>query len=1157
MKNFTFNKKFTLLKFNKFIFIFCLGFLLSGLFKFNAFAYSRPSEFLNAGHKAGSAQLIGDTFYFCQGDAVPTYQTYYQTIGFRIEVKLPSGTYGFSTPIQNRQPGVSGGMVRASQETIGNLLWDLWSINYFDIVNKLIQLYPNVDFSPLLDRNTQSVFTFRGYVTHTESWGNSWFGGLREDGSTWGQVYCSDGNPANKPYYYMSDDGWKNLKVSRRIGGSNADAPKPNLPTVTTTEVKVNGRNPQTSHMSTYNGTQTLFVQPNANAIIEFTSSTSFDTEVARVTSQFYQMKDFYNNHVGTLRLNLGRLTADYGTKNLSPNVHASTNSASWDTHLSTINSNEVYTFRHGNGKATSKYNLSFKEHAQAYYFYPAAQIKLLDSDTVAADAGYFDDSKKLLIVSDGKAPAYNEFVVTDLGNNKFKITIKGVNDVNSGGKENVPGSGVMGVNIILSNSTGELAWLDVPKAPSGFYEGTFDFSKYANSDLNISLWMTDNVRNEVRFNNIHTINFKQDIKSTIEDYLYKDSNGVKWTKADSPFSVKQYGYYKDDVVKSLGLYFNKSANDNIFGSTTSDKGLSILTDKSSGLAIDTSTNSNGFTFSSDKKGSNSKTYLVADNSIPSVVYDLYHNLTTNNSGYVGKVVSADDKLGIDNVGPSVDFDGNNKIKVTDEESGLNKINIPGVIRNQSLTGKEQEVSFNWGNKTEVEVTVTDNVGNKTTVTITKGQQQTPTPPGNQDPNDKWDGKSSAYIKATEVVMNGKRRLKVDVSVTVSATERYEYVRTHVWIDSNGQEHRDDIYDWVTYPFRGSFTGSDGTTFNYYTSSTSGRTFTNSYYIDDIDNQPFGPQLTYETTSGDNRVVKVNKLVDLMHNYTFNVSGDADGDNRVSDTLTVDWCSRYNHFKFNLYRLTDDEFNVLSSPVTIFKDKKVEPNNEILMSYLQTGRYRVEVTMYDFNNNPSVTSVLEFEHDQPHRYAQMEMDVTAVKDVLWEKANYPISYKAEESKFPLGKSYLFNGNDIAKGYAVNYNFEIPESLKYQNLKAIYTIYGVNGSGQEIPLKLTSNGENLSSLDSSKGTTFLKQTNNFIKKNDIVYMKHYLPSNVVAKDSSNRVYEGDIYVKVKVTADLKGNGNDYIDVGRISGIYKIYTYTQTRTAEDDLEVDKQR
>ena len=71
------------------------------------------------------------------------------------------------------------------------------------------------------------------------------------------------------------------------------------------------------------------------------------------------------------------------------------------------------------------------------------------------------------------------------------------------------------------------------------------------------------------------------------------------------------------------------------------------------------------------------------------------------------------------------------------------------------------------------------------------------------------------------------------------------------------------------------------------------------------------------------------------------------------------------------------------------------------------------------------------------------------------------------------------------------------------------------------------------------------------------MKHYLPSNTVFKDSSNRVYEGDVYVKVKVTADLRNNGDDYIDVGRISGLYKIYTYTQSRTAEDDLELNKQR
>lgn len=1142
------------LNFKRILFSLIVGVLCTLTFSGSkAYAFSSVSEFLGAGHQPGSAQLIGDTFYFCQGDTTATYAISYRTIGFKVEVTFNGNTYSFSSPINYRQDGIPG-LFNNSREYKDGKTWDLWSIGYHVIVNKLIEIYPGVDFSDLYNKNSSATFTFRGYVTQTTDYEQSWEGYLHPDGSTTGVVYCKeDWQP--KPYYYMTNKGWADLKSVKRVG-SGGDYQKPDTPDVDTTKVTVDSRNPAKTMLTWYDNMETLFTQPNENIVIKFTSRASFYDDKARIRSTFYQMTNSQNAHVGTLRMNIARgsdstwagkddLNYDRG------NPWNDQTFTSWDKYLGDYYHNEVWSHRPSGTEVESKYNLKMVEHAQFYNFYPAAQIKLMDTDSVIKQSGYFEHNKGLRIISDGVAPNYGGLSVTNTNGDSYKITATGVNDNNT---VPVPGSGVMGVNVIVSNSTGELAWIDLPKVSEGTYSATVDLSKYNKEDVNLSLWMQDNVGNNARYDNLNTIYFGQKLTSTIEDYIYKDDLGIKWTKANSPFYIKQNGSYKSTAPDSLGAYFLENKQ-NVYGSKTSPNGLSLLVNKDSGLSKSTKTNSKGYEFTKGRKESNSKTYLVADTSKESAIYDLYHNLESSNLGFTGKVQYSGEILGIDNAKPKVEFDGSTNLVVKDDESGLKTVTVTGNFTNKKLTGKEQSITVNFGNKKTLEVTVTDNVGNSTTVTINKGAEIKPNNPNN--PKDQWEGKSSAYIKATEVLMNDKRRLKVDVSVTVSATSRYEYAYTEERVDAYGNKYETEVYKWVDYPFRGSFTGSDGTTFDYYTTSTSGKTFTNSYYIDDIDNQSFGPQLTYETTSGDNRVVKVNKLADLMHTYTFNVSGSADGDNRVSDTLTVDWCSRYDHFKFNLYRLTDDEFNTLSSPVTIFKDRKVEPNNEILMSYLQTGRYRVEVTMYDFNKNPSVTSVLEFEHDQPHRYAQMEMNMTAIKDINWENEIYPIDYKSQEYKFPLGDAYRFNGHEIAKGYAANYNFAIPEGLSYSNLKAVYTIYGKDGYGNEIPLTGTSSGTSLSSLDSRNGTTFLKQTKDFIKKSDIIYMKHYLPSNTVFTDSSNRVYEGDVYVKVKVTADLRNNGDDYIDVGRISGLYKIYKYTQSRTAEDDLELNKQR
>lgn len=94
------------LNFKRILFSLIVGVLCTLTFSgYKAYAYNTVEEFLGAGHGAGSAKLIGDTFYFCQGDLTSTSPTtYYKIIGFKVEVG--DNIYTFSSPINYRQDGI-------------------------------------------------------------------------------------------------------------------------------------------------------------------------------------------------------------------------------------------------------------------------------------------------------------------------------------------------------------------------------------------------------------------------------------------------------------------------------------------------------------------------------------------------------------------------------------------------------------------------------------------------------------------------------------------------------------------------------------------------------------------------------------------------------------------------------------------------------------------------------------------------------------------------------------------------------------------------------------------------------------------------------------------------------------------------------------------
>lgn len=337
------------------------------------------------------------------------------------------------------------------------------------------------------------------------------------------------------------------------------------------------------------------------------------------------------------------------------------------------------------------------------------------------------------------------------------------------------------------------------------------------------------------------------------------------------------------------------------------------------------------------------------------------------------------------------------------------------------------------------------------------------------------------------------------------------------------------------------------------------------YYLDDI-NTSESPFLHYSRNET-NSIVTWTQLQDLAQTYSFDLSADknARGEIRNLSKGTVKFASGYSYHKIVLYKATGDHGATVGSPLY----NNTAPITSFNMNKYRTGWYKMEVTMYDRNDNPSGTGVLWFYHDQPALYSPFDFNVGAVKDIDWEGIG-SIHYGETDSPslweetdqvtyFPLGEASTANittllpnrsGNNIAKGYAVHYDIAKENHDEIDELYIEYKFYSTSGK----LLSLYQNNKILNQVDMAEGTEFTKRKFSSSELSDIndgkrFYLSHFLPVNFTAKiRSTGEDYVGD--VRVRFLFHTKING-----ISASVQSLDVYTVDMTKTALDDLELDK--
>jgi hypothetical protein len=322
-------------------------------------------------------------------------------------------------------------------------------------------------------------------------------------------------------------------------------------------------------------------------------------------------------------------------------------------------------------------------------------------------------------------------------------------------------------------------------------------------------------------------------------------------------------------------------------------------------------------------------------------------------------------------------------------------------------------------------------------------------------------------------------------------------------------------------------------------------------YIDDKSNTSSSPVISY---SENNISAKFNwtKLEDIILPYTFNIQSSLfTGDPlTVAETSGTTFASGYKDNRMQIWSVSGNNVQPNGTPLI---DKRLSGLEHDFSNY-PTGWYCIKVTMYDYNDNPSGTGTRWIYHTMPALLTPSSIEVTAVKDVKWQKAVYPFRYGltgkgdgVDASKFPLGKAYKFDGRSISQGYAINYNITKEGSNNVDSVELVYKTTGSSGQ----PLTIYVDRKIVGDLDTLTGTNYYSQK--IVKENlpegTPIYLKHFLPVNFVAKDSTGKEYKGDVNITLQVTSNVGTNRNTFE--------VPLYTIDMSNTALDDMESDKQR
>ena len=394
--------------------------------------------------------------------------------------------------------------------------------------------------------------------------------------------------------------------------------------------------------------------------------------------------------------------------------------------------------------------------------------------------------------------------------------------------------------------------------------------------------------------------------------------------------------------------------------------------------------------------------------------------------------------------------------------------------------------------------------------------------------------------------------------------------------------------------------------------------FKKELYIDDTYNTPVKPN-TKENRDPTYSYLEWEKMTDPKLPYFFSlyskVSAREDFNLEIDSRYPIFFASGYHHDKVIVFGVNGDK--VQPTPAQranpkISKDVEVSTamtTGRIDTSFLRSGWYKSEITMYDYNGNPSGTSEYWFYHEQPALYTPYKVSITAVKDIDWENLNtkyldygetyyrptdeegnevtVEVNNGSDKTKFPLGKIWgakgtalkriTDGGNPIAKGYAVNWEFRKENNVELESLELRYSFKSESGEALKIMQNGSTIAKDFTDTDGSKSFfTLQKLTEEQLKTlnlptlvvgqypgspnvnhfNSTVSIKHFLPVNFVAYTSStNQLYSGPVTVNVQFHSTAR-NSYGVLKWGVVQSI-DLYTIDQVYDALDDMNVDKQR
>lgn len=743
-------------------------------------------------------------------------------------------------------------------------------------------------------------------------------------------------------------------------------------------------------------------------------------------------------------------------------------------------------------------------------------------------------NSNTLTIKSDSSAPTANSSSTSyDIGSDTVSVKLNNVTDSRSG----VKSKGIVAVVYPEGTDTSQDAgksWIVMKPDGSNYYGSlTFGTSNGTYGKYIVDYWTEDNVGNKAK---VFSTSFERvpptptTTSVLIQDYEYEDST-TKWVKANDEFKIFQEGYSLVGNPTESHIRISKSATDiqnpslsNAYAMTTntynawSTNTKYIVKNRNSYLANSTRTEN------SEKRYYGTANYYYT--SSPNLNGQKFYVLGTteiaiNGIPYHGDFLRDPKMLGIDGEAPILNYSVSNNVvsvSVEDKESGFNRaeVTIDGVKKTYTTP------NFTIDSGSSITVVVYDNVGNSSTHNIKR---------------DGWEGK---YIKTWVGEVNGKKVLKYSVDAEIN-----DY-----WIDNNNNV----IINNHTLRFTAESTK--------YIKPMIIKTATNKIHyenlVEDKYNQTYGPTLRYEKNNSTYAYIRWEHIEDIEDQVDLKLYDDGN----PWDSVRKYFASGRKNYKWTLYQTKDRYGNSITK-------KKVGSGtvtkSEIDVSGYKTGSYEIEVTMYDYNGNPSGTSVIPFDHVQPHiktDISDLFLKVTAVKDLNWESMDYPIKYNALQ--FPLGSKLLSkNGEGIKLGYTVNFSIENLIKHNLSSYSATYTLLGENGeflTGQ-------SNGKTFTKSDTDDRTGYLTQTSAHITlDNDPradatnngytsrLFFKHFLPADAEFYTSDGRPYRGKVTVRVKI--NLKEIGTDSA-LGDRNYTLDLYTIDTSGTAYDDLYIDKQR